>query len=626
MTGSPGQVRELLAVTVVLAACSLVYELLIAQTLSLFAGNTVVWYSLTVGLYLGAMGLGAAISHVRPGRSGWDDLFGIEVLLSMVGAVAVLLIQFTHSFYLFFSATPEGARVFGFFGVSLIMIFMVGLLSGVELPLLIQVGNELSGGKQVTNRVLGWDYIGALVAGVLFPLVLLPRLNLPVIGFVTAMANLAVATYVLHRLIPHPRRLGLKTAVVAVLGILLGMGASQGSSIQQYFLKRYYFHPQAARRAALFDPLRDLPPVFRAYSPYQKIDLVYDPSGYSTDYLLSSFSTKYDAYPASQRNRFLFLNGDFQLASSHEELYHEWFAQIPIILRGDVPERVLVMGAGDGLLIRELIKHDGVRSITHVDLDRTLVELARSHPILTGMNRGALDDPRVRTEFGDAYQYIRKSTEKFDAIYLDFPYVKDYNVAKLLSREFFHFVRQHLNEGGFAVLDAPGQNYFTQPDQDGSLRLVPEGEWQIYYNTIRAAGFESIVPFTTVLDADNPTAIEFLESWEGTPSFRDPESGEPREAIRRAWISQMVAEHVTHFDESFILMWKGEPDRDRPGQEAREYWDLGVELHMLNERRFDLAFPAPFSTTAAIDTRFVNSILLPKLPVTGVWQVRKPWY
>ena len=92
----------------------------------------------------------------------------------------------------------------------------------------------------------------------------------------------------------------------------------------------------------------------------------------------------------------------------------------------------MVLGGGDGLLIRELLKHEGVHSITHVDLDRTLVELARTHPTFTAMNRGALEDPRVRTEYGDAYQYIRRSTETFDAIYMDFPYVKDYEVAKLL--------------------------------------------------------------------------------------------------------------------------------------------------------------------------------------------------
>jgi len=532
----------------------------------------------------------------------------------------VLMIQLAHYFYLYYSsATPEGASVFAFFGVSLIMIVLVGVLSGVELPLLILVGNDLAGDTKVTNRVLGWDYIGALVAGVLFPVVLLPHLNLVMIGFVTALANLLVAAYILRRFIPNPRRLRVKAALLAVFGVALLSATFRGRDIQQFFIKRYYFSAEAAQRGALFGPLADLPDVFRARSPYQKIDLYHDPAEFNTDILLPSFSTKYEVYPGSQRNHFLYLNGDFQLSSSHEELYHEWFAHIPIIVRGQVPERVLVLGGGDGLLIRELLKHDGVKSIMHVDLDRTLVELARTHPTLLEMNRGALDDPRVRTEYGDAYQYIRKSAETFDAIYLDFPYVKDYDVAKLLSREFFHFVREHLNQDGFAVFDAPGQNYFNRPDENGNLRLIPGGEWQIYYNTIRAAGFESVVPFTTELDADNPKAIEFLESWEGTPDFPDPESGERREVIRNAWIRQVVAQHVTYFNESFILMWKDEQD-----PEVHAYRDLGVELHILNEKRFGLAFPAPFSRTAAVETGSVNSILLPRLPVMGVWRVRRP--
>lgn len=603
----------------ILAACSLVYELLIAQSLSLLAGNTVIWYSLTVGLYLGAMGVGTAISTMRSGESRLDDLFAVELLLSGVGAAAVMMIQVAHYIYIFFASTMEGASVLGFFGVSMIMIVMVGVLSGVELPLLILVGKEFAGGKKITNRVLGWDYIGALVAGVLFPLVLLPNLSLPVIGFVTAIVNLLVAGYLLHRFIPNPRGLGPKTAFVVAFGLVLVLGSFKGSAIEQYFLKRYYFSPESEQVAGLFGSLRDIPTVFRAHSPYQKIDLVDDPARFNTDLLLPLFSDKFEKYPDSRRNQFLYLNGDFQLSSSHEELYHEWFAHIPIIMSEEVPERVLVLGGGDGLLIRELLKYDGVRSITHVDLDRTLVELARTHPAFTAMNRGALDDPRVQTQYGDAYQYIRKSTETFDAIYMDFPYVKDYEVAKLLSREFYHFVRGRLAEGGFAVLDAPGRNYFPRRDAGGNIRLVPGGEWQIYSNTLRAAGFESLVPFTTNLDADNPKALAFLASWRGTPSFPDLETGEPREEIRRAWMSQLVAQHVSYFSESFILVWKDNRDIEVP-----QYRDPGVELLILNGKRFALAFPGPFSLEAPVDAALVNSILRPRLPVMGVWQVRRP--
>ena len=69
--------------------------------------------------------------------------------------------------------------------------------------------------------------------------------------------------------------------------------------------------------------------------------------------------------------------------------------------------QVLVMGAGDGLLIRELIKYPEIESIVHVDLDRELVELARSHPVLSMLNEGAMQDPRIVTHIDDAFRYIR---------------------------------------------------------------------------------------------------------------------------------------------------------------------------------------------------------------------------
>ncbi|MCH7565515.1 MAG: hypothetical protein IH968_17015, partial [Gemmatimonadetes bacterium] len=401
-------------------------------------------------------------------------------------------------------------------------------------------------------------------------------------------------------------------------GGLLLVGTSQGSAIQQYFLKRYYFHFQAAERALPFSALNDLPHVTRAYSPYQKIDLVYDPSGYPTDMLLEAYSTKWRDHPESPKNRFLFLNGDFQVSSSHEESYHEWFAHVPIILNGEAPARVLVMGAGDGLLIRELVKYDSIRSIKHVDLDRTLVELARVHPVFTAMNRGALDDPRIDTEFGDAFQYLRKSSEQFDAVYLDFPYAKDYNVSKLYSREFFHFVREHLAEGGFAVLDAPGSSFYREPAESGDMRMVPGGEWEIYYNTIRAAGFEAIIPFRSALEAENPAAFVLLDAWEGTPDFPDARTGEARAELREEWMRRKVAQHLSYFREGFIVMWNG----DAP---AAEYRDPGVELSILNETRFGLSFPPPFPSSADIDTRWVNSILRPRLPTTELWSTRRPW-
>lgn len=615
-----GSVRGVFAITLILSACSLLYELLIAQTLSLLAGNTVVWYSLTVGTYLGAMGIGAIVSE-RFTRGGWGGLYVVELLLSAAGALGVVALLVAHSVTLYFSVTPRPLSTLVFFGVSFTMTILIGVLSGIELPLLIKLGNDVAGETKVTNRVLGWDYIGALVGALAFPLVLVPNFDLLAIGFGTAAVNLLIALYVLQRFLPRDAHLGTKAAWSVPLASLLFIGLVQSPDMQQYFLKRYYFYIQAATRGSLFGGLKDLPDIYRANSPYQKIDIVHDPDGYTSDVLIDAFSTKYIKDPSQPKNRWLFLNGDFQVTSNYEELYHEWFAHVPIMLSTNTPERVLVMGGGDGLLIRELLKYNSIRTIKHVDLDRKLVELAKSHPTLLAMNGNALDDPRVETQFGDAYQYIRKSDETFDAIYLDFPFPMDYNVSKLYSREFFHFVRRRLAVGGYAVLDAAGTGFYTNPDEDGNLRLMRGGDWDIYYNTIRSAGFESIISFHTRLDSENQKAFELLETWNQTPTFANMFREEaPRIAARRQWMREFVASHVIDLKQGFILMWNG--DRDPL---VHEYRDLGIELHVLNETRFNRAFPPPFARGVPIDQRLVNSILRPTLPTAKIWSIREPW-
>jgi Spermine/spermidine synthase domain len=432
---------------------------------------------------------------------------------------------------------------------------------------------------------------------------------------------LSAGAYVLFRFAPRGRRFLFKSALVVTFGGVLFFAISQSDHIQQYFLKHYYFRAEAASLGSPFRALDELPDVERAYSPYQKIDIVHNAAAYEGAVLNDAFSTKYDEDPTLPHDRYLFLNGDFQLNSDYEELYHEWFAHVPIILNGEAPKRVLVMGAGDGMLLRELVKHDGIVSIQHVDLDPRLVGLAKSHPTLTALNEHALDDPRIQTVFGDAFQFVRKSKESYDAIYLDFPYVMDYNLSKLYSREFFHFVKARLSEGGFAVLDAPASNMSPNPDLDGNLRLEAGGDTDIYYNTIRSAGFESVVPFHTRLEIDNPRAFEILEDWSMTPTMEDSaEREDVRSALRREWMRQFIHQHATNLEQGFILMWND--DRDPT---VHTYRDLNINLRMLNAQRFALAFPPPFSRSEPLDPFLVNSILRPTLPNRQILSVRRPW-
>ena len=123
--------------------------------------------------------------------------------------------------------------------------------------------------------------------------------------------------------------------------------------------------------------------VFRARSPYQRIDIVHDESGYPMDIVMDAYSRKFTRNPEQPRGYVLFLNGDFQLTSSYEEYYHEFFAHVPIAMHRSSPRQVLVMGAGDGLLIRELIKYPDIdlrlypgiiqRALVHAQQDRMVL-------------------------------------------------------------------------------------------------------------------------------------------------------------------------------------------------------------------------------------------------------------
>ncbi len=609
-SSSNASVVNVYILSLILSACSLLYELLIAQTLTLIAGNMVIWYSLTVGIYLAAMGVGAII-YGTPDRSrDWGRLFRVEIMLSLIGAFTVLLLNFAHSTYLLFEAVPTTEKIatFVFFSFSFSLTFVIGILTGMELPLLMYLGNHLAGERNVTNRVLGWDYIGALAGGFLFPLYLVPFLELHTIGFIIAALNMTVAVYILWRFLARAPGLILKTAGSVAFGVVLFLGYYLSPQIEQFFLKKYYYYPDSFTGLnALFDSMDDMPRVFRESSPYQKIDIVHIPN--NSDDFIQAYSTKFAFNDSIPDNYFLFLNGDFQFASNHEEIYHEWFAHVPIIINGKVPRRVLLLGGGDGLLHRELTKYNEIESITHVDIDRNLIALAVTHPILTAINENSFDDPRIRTIFGDAFQYLRDySGEPYDAIYMDFPDVVDYNLSKLYSREFFHFVRIRLKDDGFAALDTPGV-YYGVPDETKGLPRKHRGTWPIHSNTMRLAGFKTILPFYSILEIDNPIAYQRLSGPDGQAS-----SGENQD-----WRTEYIKEFSDDLQQGFMMLRKDE----KLG--PYKYIDFGIELHVLNEKRFKLSHPDPPKLEGQVDFSKVNSILRPTLPDKGMWYLRSAW-
>ena len=316
-----GSLWTIYAMALILSVCSLTYELLIAQSLAMLAANTVVWYSVTVGVYLAAMGLGALLYDSRPPRDRWSALFQVEIALSVVGALAAPIVHLAHAVHRYlYSNNYELSGTVMFFAASFVAIFVVGLLTGIELPLLIRLGNEASAERPVTNRVLGCDYLGAFVAGVLFPLALVPYLELLTIGLVTANVNLFVAAFLVYRSSRTTTQRSRRTSACGALALVFVLSYMNLGAIEQYFLKKYYYHHEAADDLwRLLSPMSDLPDVFRASSPYQKIDIVHRGE---VGIVINAYSTKYIEDPSQPENYYLFFPYRYHRMAAGSPLGH----------------------------------------------------------------------------------------------------------------------------------------------------------------------------------------------------------------------------------------------------------------------------------------------------------------
>ena len=606
------RVSVIYLITFFVAFCSIVYELLMAQTLSLLTGNSVLRYSTTIGLYLASLGLGAFLCTDKRLVRSVETLWKAEILLSVVGGAAVVLLHFSHMLYAYLMLNLHtNMGLILFFTFSYGVIAVIGILSGFELPLLIHLREQEE--ERTANLVLGVDYFASLAGAVIFALVLLPYLGVLRTGFVTAMLNVSVALVLLSYMRGINRKaFGLFSICNLSILLALVLSLSFSSGVDQYLLRKYYYARESSKNlVTVFSPIEGRLNVERYRSRYQNIDIVTRHDDPVDQLVYASYSNKYEKEPGYPNGYDLYLNADCQLSSSAEEIYHEYFVHVPIIAN-EVPEKVLVLGGGDGLLVRELLKYKDVESITLVDIDPEIIKISTTHPILRRMNRDSLGNPKVTVKVMDAFHFVKTSKEKYDAIFIDVPVANDYNLSKLYSMEFYSFVRKRLEMDGFVVIDAPG-----------SERGTPRSDWAIYYNTIKAAGFETIVPYLTLLEEYNPKLYEKLD-----PKLYEKFIGEPeamRQMVtRRSW-------YMLNWMRWEFIMMKSEDSSINMG-----YTDYEVEMYVLNEERykstFDVFYYLPEIVNRSdlnamperVDLSKVNSIMRPTLPSSSPFTVKVP--
>ncbi len=600
--------------------------------------NNVVWYCLTIGFYLLSMGIGAFFCRkMFPGEENWRALFRVEVALSIMGGISVISIYAVHTVFSFIWASSlyfpilkqgifQAVGTLAFLSWVIIVIVVIGFLTGLELPLLIRIGAAIPGAAR-TNRVLAADYFGSLFAGIIFPLCLLPHFEVLTIGFLVSLLNFSIVLIILAIL--KKERTFLNFMGVSIIFILLVTGLSHQKQIGQYFLKKYYYYDYTKKVSDVFGSMAEFPDVERFRTAYQKVDLVRRVSYPSpmTKVLLEAYSEKYSKDPQFPKGYELYLDGSFQFSSDIEEYYHEYFAHIPIILAKHIPRHVLVLGAGDGLLIRELLKYPQIEEITHVELDPKMIELAEKQPVLHSLNKGSVKNPRVHTIIGDAYHYIRHDDKFYDAIYMDFPDATEYMIGKLYSREFYHFIYKRLAQDGFAVFDATGLNAYIFDAAGDHLQVDPEDTYEVYNNSLKAAGFESIVPYNINIEQDNARAreavirkIDELLAEGNNHEFIEAYQFMLKVKGKEFVINKMIQSFAISLSQGFIVAAKGGNPLD--GQ----YKDYGIELFVLNEERFKLSFALFEAYSKALKESRINSVMRPTLPeASSAFVIKRPY-
>lgn len=395
----------------IVSICGIIFEVLFGALGSYILGDGVKQYTLTISLFLTGMGVGASLSE-RVNRHLITRFVMVEYAVALIGGFASLT-MFGVTAY-----SAGGADAFYLYMVT----FLVGGLTGIELPILIRKANELGVElNKSTARVLFSDYAGGLIGGLLFVFLLRPQMGMVQSAFVVGCINLGVAftvLYLFRKEINHPKKLA---AVGMIIGAGLIWGVFFGEAAAYSFEKNLYK-----------DPI-----IHTEESAYQRIVLTKE-----------------------QGDTRMYLDGALQFSSSDEHRYHELLVHLPMS-HAPEPKDILILGGGDGLAVRELLKYESIHSITLVDLDPRVTELANTNYHLLKLNKGSLQNEKVTVVHKDAYEYIEQTDDWYDVIISDLPDPNNESLNKLYTKEFYSLLRNHLTEDGAMMVQSTSPVFAT---------------------------------------------------------------------------------------------------------------------------------------------------------------------
>jgi len=458
----------LLFITVLLvAACGLIYELIAGTIASYLIGDSVFQFSTVIGTYLFAMGVGSALSRYL-NRGLIQRFIWIELVLGMIGGFSSALLMFAFAF-------TQGFQL-----VLYALVVVMGILVGLEIPLLMRIVKDRYSFRDVIAHVLTFDYLGALGASLLFPVILVPRLGLVRSALFFGLINAAVALWSTVLFAPQLiQKRSLRVACLLVMGAL-SVGLAKAKLITSTAEDNIYA-----------DEI-----IFARDTHYQHI-------------VLTRFKDDLR----------LFLNSHLQFSSRDEYRYHEALVH-PGLAAIPAPHSVLVLGGGDGLAVREILKYRQVDKITLVDLDPEMTRLFSSLPMLTDLNQKSLLSSRLHVVNADAFPWVDANTDSFDFIVIDFPDPTNYALGKLYTTAFYRAVARHLSSQGFLVVQSTSPMFardsfwcIAETVRQAGLQTSP---YHVYVPSFGEWGFVLAGTHPYIAPKSLPPGLRFLNP-EGVP-------------------------------------------------------------------------------------------------------------
>ncbi|WP_281614679.1 polyamine aminopropyltransferase [Flammeovirga sp. SubArs3] len=476
----------------------IVAEYVLSTLATYFLGNSVLQWTLTLSFMLFAMGLGSRYSKYID-KNLLEKFIWVEFTLSFLVSFCSIIAYGISAYVSFkkhlliFPLPLDGVVIYT-------TSILIGFLIGLEIPLATRLNDSFESLKVNISSVMEKDYFGSLFGGLFFAFVGLPFLGLTYTPFVLGFVNLFVAILLLWRLddIIHPKYVKtLKSASIALFAVI-AIGMYYAKDVINYGEQKLYKDQV----------------VFQEQTAYQRIVV----TQWKEDY-------------------WLYINGHLQLSTFDEWLYHEPMA-IPAMKLYNQPKNVLILGGGDGCLAREVLKFNSVESITLVDLDPAITNLAIEHPIFRKLNNNSLSNPKVKVINDDAFTFLERDNNFYDVILLDFPDPKSIELGRLQSLENYRQCYKHLRPHGIVVTQAGSPYYATKA-------------FYCIEKTMQAADFNTVPLHNQILT---------LGEWGWIVGGKDMSSDEMKSKIRHAnlddiptkWLNKEALYSISTFGKALI--------------------------------------------------------------------------